>query len=390
MKTNNEFHAYIDESGNFGYDFDNSGTSTHFIVTAVIVTPSMVEKLTEDMNSIRMKYFGHGEIKSSSIGNDYVKRIKILRDIGKLDFFVISYVIDKRKIWLNSGLNYKKSFLKYSNNLLHKELKRNYEFLSIHSDQHGSSEFMKEFELYFESKEMMLLSNYNFEFQDSRENVLIQLADLICGTIALGYQKDIPEKYPVFLNLFKDRVLRINHFPLEYNEYLVKPDYIQSEEYDEKIAKHCINSSLRFIKENKESEEVLELDRVSVIEYLLYQLQTDKPNRYVYSNELIKHISNVSGRKYSNHQFMTSIVAKIRDSGVILSSGSSGYKVPVNIKELYSYTNHTMQVIYPMLERLRKCRQQILMATNKDLDILDIDEYKEIKDFFDFIKRDKL
>jgi len=384
------YNAFIDESGNFGYDFDKSGTSTHFVVTAVIIHPDNLEHINEQLHDVRTKYFSGGEIKSSSIGTDFVKRINILKDLSELDFFIMSYVIDKRKVRKESGLSYKKSFLKYSNDLLHTELKKDFPNLEIYSDQHGSSEYMEEFQKYFKSKEKTFFSTYEFEFVDSKENNFVQLADLMCGTIALGYNQERPQKYEVFMNFIKNRVLKILNFPLEYSEYLVKSDFMDTPDFDKVISEHCINTSLRYIENNQDSFHVEDIDRVKVVDYLLFQLQTSNPTKYVYANELIEHIAKTTGRRYSKHQFLTRIIAKLRDSGVILSSGNKGYKVPLNGNEVYSYTNHTMQVVYPMLERLRKCRKAILTATGNELDILDIEQYREIKEYFDYVKKDKI
>ena len=39
--------AYIDESGNFGFDFDKQGTSKFFILCAVIVKDTDIPRITK-------------------------------------------------------------------------------------------------------------------------------------------------------------------------------------------------------------------------------------------------------------------------------------------------------------------------------------------------------
>jgi hypothetical protein len=384
--------VFIDESGNFGYDFSNSGTSTHFIITAIIVEPNKVKEIDDCISNIRSKYFTGAELKSSSLGKKPdVKRISILRELMVLDFGIYSYVIDKRKINPDSGLSWKKSFIKFTNNLLHLELKRAFQSLKIISDEHGCEDFMIEFQTYFNKQELYLVSNYEFSFENSIDNNLIQLSDFICGTIATGFEENSKsEKYNVFLNFLKDKIYNIEYYPLEYIRYLPKMDVFQKGYYDKEICEYCVRTAINYVIANKDTIEDEIKDKVVVVDYLLYQIQTDNNSKYIISNKLIEQIRKRTGRKYTGHQFKTKIIAKLRDDGVILASGSQGYKIPVNQEELYSYTNHTMQVVYPMLERLRSCRNNILIATSNRFDLMEIEEYKEIRDFFDYVKGDKI
>lgn len=391
MLLKNYKYAFIDESGNFGYDFDKQGTSTHFILTAIIIDQDNIEAINDIVKRIRDDYFGGTELKSSNLGHEAdIKRIRILKELTHAEFYIMTYAIDKRKIFPETGFKYKESFIKYTNNLLHQSLKKHYNSLKIVSDEHGSKEFMEGFEKYFQSREYNLISTYDFCFENSKDSNLIQLADFICGTLAIGIdEKRKSDKYHVFMNFLRDKILSINHFPIEYESYLVDKDLIKSS-FDSVIAEYCIKLAVDYLTKYKNSDDPETVDRVCIIDYLLFQLQTDKANRYVYSNQLKKHILSSTGRRYSNQQFMTKLIAKLRDEGVVLASSVEGYKIPLNQEEVYSYTNHTMQVIKPMLERLRRCRNNILIATNKELDILDINEYRDIKEFYDLIKNDKI
>jgi len=394
MLINKKFkYAYIDESGNFGYDFDKSGTSSHFIITAIVISPENIDKIEQVLIEIRDKYFRGGEIKSSSIGPDYIKRINILKEVSKLDFDVLSYVVDKKKIDLNKakGFTFKEAFLKFVHRHLHEELISHYESLKVISDEHGNQDFMDGFIKYFQSKELYLVSTYDFEYGKSIENVFIQLADLICGTIAYKYEdKENSDKYNVFINFLKKRTIRLEEWPIEYKNYMVDLNFLEQGDYDELIAKHCIDLSTKFLEMNSDSELHEEMDRINIVKFLLYKLRYEDQNKNYTSSIILDHLNRSTNRKYSNHQFQTKLIAKIRDGGVILSSGNKGYKIPVSEKEIYSYTNHSVSIIYPMLERLRKCRKDIQALTGNELDILGKEEYKEIKDYLDYIKRDKL
>lgn len=62
--------AYIDECGNFGFDFDNEGTSRKYILCAVIVNNSDLSQLHAEVTKVKNNNgFTNTELKSSSIGN---------------------------------------------------------------------------------------------------------------------------------------------------------------------------------------------------------------------------------------------------------------------------------------------------------------------------------
>ena len=63
--------------------------------------------------------------------------------------------------------------------------------------------------------------------------------------------------------------------------------------------------------------------------------------------------------KLSIQSFRNKIIAKLRDNEVIISSSSSGYKIPSTEKELYDFVNHGKSIIMPMLHRLKICNDVI-------------------------------
>lgn len=119
-------YAFTDESGAFGWDLDNSNVSTHFVISAIIVKESDVSELRNSVEEIRAKYFQKGEMKSSKIGRKHDRRKRILSELTKLPFSIFSVVIDKSQLVEAKGLRFKKSFYKFVNNIVHKELKKHF------------------------------------------------------------------------------------------------------------------------------------------------------------------------------------------------------------------------------------------------------------------------
>jgi len=90
-------YAFIDEFGAFGFNFQESGCSTHFIISAIIVDEENLLEVSEGVEIIRKKYCQTGEIKSSKISSNHRRRIAILNELKKLPFKCsFSYVTNER------------------------------------------------------------------------------------------------------------------------------------------------------------------------------------------------------------------------------------------------------------------------------------------------------
>lgn len=377
--------AFIDETGNFGFNFDTQGTSSHFIVTAIIIKKASVLETRDYVDHVRKAFFGNGEMKSSSISNNHSRRFQILAELLKKEFKILCVVVNKQKIYDGTGLSFKKTFIKYLNGFLYKELKLHYPYLEIYADTHGSDKFMKEFEKYINGiPNYSMFDDYVFQFSDSKSDPLIQLSDIISGTIALGFEiKKKCDEYRGFYSLLKDRIKVFKIWPLSYENYIVNLNAIDKSEIDNNLASYCLRLAVKFVEENKYSQDLLIKDMILVLEYLLNQLHAYNPNHYITSKELMKYINGISKAHYTDQTFKTNIIAGLRDRDVIISSSSNGYKIPVSKRELYSYANMTLGMVTPMLERLNKCRRRVLSLTDNEFDILDLDEYKKYKYFFD-------
>lgn len=141
-------YAFTDEYGAFGWDIDNPSVSTHFIITAIIVKESEVECFTQKAEALRKKHFQTGEIKSSKIAKDNARRLRVLEDIQDIPFSIFSVCVDKKKCIENmsmKGLQYKKTFYKFMNNIIHRELRRAFEKITVVADEIGSNEYMQGF-----------------------------------------------------------------------------------------------------------------------------------------------------------------------------------------------------------------------------------------------------
>jgi hypothetical protein len=369
--------AFADEFGNNSFDFETQ--SSHFIIASVIVNQDKLELVQSQVEEIRKKHFQTGEIKSNKIKDNHHRRISILKELKSIDFSIYAVVVDKRKLY-GEGFKYKKSFYKYLNGLLYKELFRTFPQLELKVDEHGDNDFMRSFKKYVETNHIRtLFSGSDFNIRKSHDEIGVQLADLIAGT--LGYTFDVHKKSEysdTFLEIIKDKLISINHFPkvIESFEF---DDNNQVSDYDRTIASLSINRINDYL-DTATGDNQDNLDRMNFLKLLLLFHQSNHYKKYTTSIEFISHLNVNRTNPITKEYFSSKIVGHLRDKGVLVASGRNGYKIPSSARDIKRFVEHGRSIIFPVLRRIQECRTAILLATNNQFDILDEAEFKRIKD----------
>ena len=67
-------YAYVDESGNPSLNLSKTGTSRFYVVTAILVDDHRKDALAGQVHSIRSRFFGTGEMKSSGVKGNFERR----------------------------------------------------------------------------------------------------------------------------------------------------------------------------------------------------------------------------------------------------------------------------------------------------------------------------
>ena len=369
--------AFADEFGNNSFNFNEQGS--HFIVASVIVKSENFDNLKIQLERIRKKYFQTGEIKSQKVGSNHKRRLLILNELKDLEFNIYAVIINKKQLF-GEGFKYKKSFYKFTNGILYKELYRTYPQLELKVDEHGGNDFMRSFKKYVEKNHIRtLFSGSDFNIKESHNDLGVQLADFIAGT--LGYVFDDlkkSEKSEAFLEILKNRLISLNHFPKQYEINGLNQKDIFSE-YDETIATLSLNrifDVLDTIKGNSKEN----IDRINFLKLLLLFHQSNHHQKYATANEFIKHLNVNRNKQLSKEQFTSKIIGNLRDKGVLIASSRDGYKIPTSANDLKKFINHGRTIIFPLLRRIEECRNAILLATANEYDILNEPEFKKLKD----------
>lgn len=386
-------YAFIDEYGAFGWDIDNPSVSTHFIISAVLVKEHDLEEFRNGAEQIRRKEFQTGEIRSKTTGKNHAKREKILKELLPLPFQVFTVCIDKKACLENmtlKGLKYKKSFYKFMNNIVHQELRRSFKHITIVADEMIDNDYMQSFCRYFEEHQDVknLWGDADFQFESSKADVGIQVADYISGTLARVYDyHKKAEDAPDYYDLLKEKITYIEHYPKEYHSFNIDTSAI-AEDYDKSIAELCFARAVAYIETHKNDIDDSVKARVLVVKHLLFRFMNNDTRGYISTRELLDRIQSASLPIRSERVFRQEVIGKLRDAGVVIASSSSrkGYKIPSKESELYDYVNHDATILMPMLSRLKKCRDIVKLGTSNELDLLDHPEFQSLKSYFDSLQ----
>ncbi|MGG1675208.1 hypothetical protein ACIFOT_05570 [Neobacillus sp. NRS-1170] len=366
--------AYLNECGDYSFSFDKNDVSTHFILVAILVKSPNKEWLEAEL--VR------------SFHTEELDTIQILNNLKDLPFSVYAYVIDKRKIREDFGIMHKTPFIKYLNRMIYDDLNRTFEQLDITAEEQGTKPFLKEFKNYIGTKSIPDLFNYStFGFNNNQSESILRLADLIAATLAKGYERTkYTAKYHSYIKIIKNKIAAINLLPLDYKNFLhnYTTDY-QNSKHDEIIIKQAVNLAYKYIEKHRKSEEEDEKLRIDFLKFLLFNLK-ENPDEYVYTEEILENLNAIRDIKMNPHNFRSNIVSKLRDSGLLIASSNKGYKLPVCLNDLYDFVNLSSLTIHPMIQRISKCRDQILLATNNEIDILEQKEYEYLKKFIEMQK----
>lgn len=378
-------YAFTDESGSFGWDLENKNTSTHFIITAIIVKESDIDKVRTAVADVQNRYFPKGEIKSSKIGKKHARRKKILEDTLDIPYKIFAIVVDKELLKDSRGLQFKKSFYKFMNNIVHKELRAAFKNLVVVADEIGGSDYMQSFCKYVEEHSEIpnLYVDSEFSFQNSKAEVIVQLADLISGTLSFLYDKhkktsDVPD----YLSILNDKIIRVEQYPKTYKTYDLEKCALASE-YDKDIAEICLHQAVDFINDHKDDDDELRQAQLIVLKYLLFRFMNNDTRAYIPTGELRSQLMCTKYGAVKIQTFRNQIIGGMRDAGVIISGSHNkkGYKIPSKRSDIEDFLSHNVSIILPMLERLKKCRDKIVLGTSGEVDLYQSDAYKELKNF---------
>jgi hypothetical protein len=375
-------NIFIDEYGDPNLDVDKNGVSGYYILTAIIIDDEITVEETNKALKIIKRHFPKGELKSSKIGKNINHRLEICKELLQLRYHFYSIVYNKSDIIKDSGLKYKESFIKYLHKQLYEVLYACLPSLNIYADEHGRSEFMVSFKKYIlDVIKEDFFDSRTFNFVNSKEYPFIQVADFVSGSLARYYDdKKSQIGATSFLALIKEKCLRIDAWPTK-KYYNINTNIIPTKyNYDPLIVEHAIRLAEMFISKHERSNDADVELQIRTLKYLLFNFKFIAPNKYVSAKDIVDHLLDSTNKEISLQKLRLNIIAKLRDADIIIASSSNGYKIPLSINDMYDFVERTNNVVLPMLERIKRARNQYLFISKNEVDIIDSSRYSELKD----------
>lgn len=381
-------YAYIASTGNYGFQFDLDGVSSHMTVTAVLIPESRLGVLKDHVNEIIRANFTLEDKLAEPDSLSPGLRCRILEELLADEFNIFSVVADKIKIYDTIGSIQKEAFYKFIHNLVHKELRHGFRKLAICGKEGAKkeetrNEYLESFLRYVQANEDVpdLFGEREFYLEENNEAALVWLAEFINHAIASLYEAEKRKEAPNYLKILDKKIIRIEHYPKDLTDSITEKGGTGT--YNNRIIKICQEHMQQFLDKYKNTEEEDRLNQIIVLKYLSFRFLNFNTASYIPTGELIGNLRYRTGKNVSMQYFRTRIIAKLRDEGVIIASSPKGYKIPSREEELYDFINHGTSIIMPMLARLKKCRDNISQGTDGELDLFDNTEYKNLKKYFD-------
>ena len=201
--------AFIDDSGDPGFKF-NRGSSTHFVVVCIIFDDEIdaefagvsIKKLKRDLG-----WKPEHEFKFNK--NTYEQRITLLKAARKFDFKARAVVVDKTK--LSEKLTTDDVFYRF----IIKELLARMEDLTnarVYLDGSAGKDYRNRAASYLRqelNKDSRKISG--LRFVNSKTDTLIQLSDMIAGSIRRKYDLSKTDHHDYY-NIIKSKIEDVWHY----------------------------------------------------------------------------------------------------------------------------------------------------------------------------------
>ncbi|MDX2055010.1 MAG: DUF3800 domain-containing protein [Polyangiaceae bacterium] len=373
--------AFVDEYGTPNLDTDQKDVGKFFIVAAVVLDRDALPSTRDALERLRLKHFQTGEMKSSKLGSDRGRWVRLLTDLAAVPFHFYALAVDKRRINKTNGLRWKGSFYKHLCGRAYGKLMRAHPALRVRADQYGRDEFKESFARYIEANHRPnLFDRGTFEFVDGKQDVLVQVADIVCGLLARSYDpdKELPNASEL-LGLLSKHALVVDEWPLKHALTLGVADMLNLAKPEDRIATYALRQAEQFIQKYENSRDDEVSCQVAVLERLILERRIGDPGGHVSTSELLEALRARGYAPKTKTWLRMNVIAPLRDQEVLVASSQSGYNLPASQADLVAFVRHAETICVPMLHRVDAACRAVKLATDGEIDILDMPELASVR-----------
>lgn len=197
---------FIDDSGDPGFKIQK-GSSSVFVIVLVIFDDTLIaEETALSLKKLRrvLKFPDTVEFKFHKSRKE-IKR-KFLETCAKYNFRIRAIVVKKANIYSNYLRTNKDSFFNYVVMQVLKNSGKKITRAKLRFDRRGEKRIRDELRAYL-SRELDNKTNHVFtelKFTDSKQNILIQLADMMAGCIASYHKGKDRDLYKIMQKRLED------------------------------------------------------------------------------------------------------------------------------------------------------------------------------------------
>ena len=349
---------FVDESGDTNLPQSDIQPS-FYTITAILIDGNKIDEYQNLAKKIVDSNASPGELKSSNIGTNLKRRQRILKEIYTSGFPFYTLVIDKRQIFKDSGLRYRPSFYKFLHRMFYSRLRKSLLSMEVIADFYGRTEFMQSFIDYIGTNGNLFDT---IQFAPSSQEALLQIADVIAGSIRRVYEGEDPLDN---LTILGYPALPIEEWPPNVAKFSEFSGDFEEARFDSLVRKVAVGVARDFVQKNIENTDQEMRGLAEVARFLLYNYHID-PTKYVLKKHIFKHLREVDIRIN-----LRVILSKLRDHDLIICSTEKGVKIPYDSKDIHYWVDRVNSQVVPYLHRLELCRRHFLMVTKGELDIVE-------------------
>lgn len=368
-------HVYVDESGDEHLNIE-SGASKSYVLAAVVIRHEMFQSVVTAADIVRRFYFQTGEMKSSGIGSNLPRRLRVLQALADLNFHVIAFCIPKQRLSPKSGLGFRSVFLKYMARKLCFYLPMRQE-VSVSFDNKGRAKFRDEFKVYLEKSFPSddLFQSLVFSAVDSKESLPVQIADIYAGSVAKQYELSGAGSSTDLLRLLTQKVT-VWEWPTDRDWGLV-PSKDHDDKFDAVVRREAYRRAWEFVDQANSVDEDVQY-RCLFLKWLI-EHSLEGEEEFMLSDDISSRFHRELGLELDRQMLRNRIVGPLRDYGLLIASSSKGYRLPSTVKDIRRYVDLCNSQIPPALARVRRAREIIRLSTVGELDILAGDAFEELR-----------